>query len=288
MWLLTNPMGEEVTEGVLGGLVAGAGQLGADQSIAETALQTGTAMAGGVGLGMAGRRIGAYLGNKVHEGPLKNQEGVLANVARVLGQETTAEGLGDQYRLMRTGIEEELVRATSARMAREAMDDPEAFFRKHGITAEQFNRLLPDIEAGRGAAQMFKMVKEIPEETRDELIKNMVPGLDEYQAVEDAVARQAASSSKETLREAAADMRNEGDFKIGQHSMADALESLAKDAKLVRGKHVGRFLGRFLGDELGVIGGLMAGSMVADAMGLQSNKDKKIADLEQQLSQGRR
>lgn len=33
MWLLTDPMGEEVTEGVLGGLMAGGGMLASDQSL---------------------------------------------------------------------------------------------------------------------------------------------------------------------------------------------------------------------------------------------------------------
>jgi hypothetical protein len=284
----TTPMGEEVGEGVLGGLLTGAGQLASDQSLEQTGVQTLGAIAGGIALGMAGRRVGASLGDLIHKDALKNQDGMLATAARMAGQETTGEGLGEQYRVMRKGIEEELARAASASMAREAMQDPAAFFQKHGITSEQFSRLMPAVQQGQSMAQVLTMIQELPEAERLATLRSMGVDLDEYEAVARAMGREAAASATDNLHEAAQRIREQGDMRIGGHSMADVAESLVHTAKPVTGRHVGRMLGRILGDELGVAGGLLAGKLVADAMGLQSNKDKKIADLEQQLSQGRR
>jgi len=73
-FFLNDPLGEELLEGTAGGLIAGASQLGSDQTLGQTALETAAAIAGGIGLGMAGRRLGAMAGKQLHKGPLKQQD----------------------------------------------------------------------------------------------------------------------------------------------------------------------------------------------------------------------
>ena len=65
------------------------------------------------------------------------------------------------------------------------------------------------------------------------------------------------------------------------------MRSLMNPVQPVTGEHVGRAVGRFIGDEVGVLGGLAAGSLLAQQLGIDSPKDQKIRELEQQLKGGR-
>ena len=55
----------------------------------------------------------------------------------------------------------------------------------------------------------------------------------------------------------------------------------------ITGEHVGRAAGRFWGDEIGVIGGIAAGGLAANQLGIQDSRDKKIKELQAQLSNAR-
>ena len=65
-----------------------------------------------------------------------------------------------------------------------------------------------------------------------------------------------------------------------------AFESLLKDAKPITGEHLGRAAGRFIGDEVGVAVGMGLGGMLSGALGIKTEKDKKIEELERQLGRG--
>lgn len=94
------PMGEEVLEGTIAGGLTGVGMLFSEQDIRQTALQTALAIAGGIGVGMGGRRIGAYLGKKLHPGEVarhlpNGMESPLYTVGLGMGQESAVKGLKD-------------------------------------------------------------------------------------------------------------------------------------------------------------------------------------------------
>ena len=94
------PLGEEVLEGTIAGGLTGAGMLFSEQDIRQTALQTALAIAGGIGVGMGGRRIGSYLGKKLHPGEFERHlPGGMENPAYTiglgLGQESAVKGIRD-------------------------------------------------------------------------------------------------------------------------------------------------------------------------------------------------
>ncbi len=290
-FFLNDPLGEELLEGTAGGLIAGASQLGSDQTLGQTALETAAAIAGGIGLGMAGRRLGAMAGKQLHKGPLKQQDSIVANLARTLGSETTASGLRDQGVVTKSAIQEALVNETSARLAREAINDPVEFAKRYGVSAEQFAQVLPNVKAGRTAAAAAEALQAMPPELREQALKK----LSEYEAVEKLITRKAAGSMDESIRDAAAAFdRVHGDLDpsnleatkevLKGRNPSDAIRSLLNPAPPITGEHVGRAVGRAIGDEVGVLGGLALGSVLAQQLGMDSPKDRKIRELEQQLS----
>lgn len=290
-FFLNDPLGEELLEGTAGGLIAGASQLGSDQTLGQTALETAAAIAGGIGLGIAGRRLGAMAGKQLHKGPLKQQDSIVANLARTLGSETTASGLRDQGVVTKSAIQEALVNETSARLAREAIDDPVEFAKRYGVSAEQFAQVLPNVKAGRTAAAAAEALQAMPPELREQALKK----LSEYEAVEKLITQKAAGSMDESIRDAAAAFdRVQGDLDpsdleaikevLKGRNPSDAIRSLLNPAPPITGEHVGRAVGRVIGDEVGVLGGLALGSVLAQQLGMDSPKDRKIRELEEQLA----
>jgi hypothetical protein len=63
-------------------------------------------------------------------------------------------------------------------------------------------------------------------------------------------------------------------------------QSLLKQPNAVTGEHVGRAVGRFIGDEVGVVTGIGLTGALAGSLGMKTEKDKKIEELQQQV--GRR
>lgn len=290
-FFLNDPLGEELLEGTAGGLIAGASQLGSDQTLGQTALETAAAIAGGIGLGMAGRRLGAMAGKQLHKAPLKQQDSMVANLARTLGSETTASGLRDQGIVMKSAVQEALVNETSARLAREAVADPGAFASRYGVSAEQFRQMLPNIKAGRTAAAAAEALRAMPPELKEQALKK----LSEYEVIEKLITQKAAGSMDELIKDVAASVdRVQGDLDpsdleglqevLKGRNPSDAIRSLLNPAPPITGEHVGRAVGRMIGDEVGILGGLAVGSLLAQQLGMESPKDRKIRELEQQLS----
>jgi len=90
MQLQQNEVFNEFQEGLLVGVPAGLSLIGTDISLPQVALQTAGAVAGGFGIGLLGKRIGASLGKRINPNILKDQEGILAGFGRAMGQETIA------------------------------------------------------------------------------------------------------------------------------------------------------------------------------------------------------
>jgi hypothetical protein len=292
-FFLHDPLGEEILEGTTGGLIAGASQLGSDQTAGEIALKTAAAIAGGIGLGMVGRRLGAAVGKRMQPKALEKQDSLVANLARTLGSETTTAGLRDQGAVMKTAVQEALVNETSSRLAREAVQDPAGFAKRYGVSADLFYQLMPSVKAGRTAAAAAEAMKVMPPEMREQAMKKLA----EYELVEKLVTGKAAGSLDEMIASAAstadrlqrdldpAELENMQELLKGK-GPGDALRSLLNPAPPITGEHVGRAVGRMIGDEVGILGGLAVGSLLAQQLGMESPKDRKIRELEAQL-QGR-
>jgi hypothetical protein len=263
---VNSPIGEEVLEGVLMGTVAAApGFFSQDQDPRETALRWVAGMAGGVGLGIGARRIGAELGARLHPGELTDP--TISSLVRLTGQEKMSTGLADTL---------SDVSARSARMRRSeaaqqiggdlrSLDDT-AFAQAHPdlvaagirpstVSAEDYNRLV-NLEAAIG--------------THAERIHQ--------QAVNTAVTdfeRQVADLSPDAQA-----------FLQDKNITADKMRQLAEGStKPVTGEHLGRALGRAFGDEIGVLLGMGAGTMAASSLGIQSPKDIELQRLRDQLAQ---
>ena len=282
-FFLTNPLGEEIGEGVMGGAIAGMSQVGTDSTPQEIALKTVGAIAGGIGLGMAGRRLGAAIGKKINPNALKNQEGMLASFGRLMGSESTVEGAKHQAQMMKSVVQESLIKETSSAMIEEALNNPNAFAAKYGVTADQFQQAIPYVQQGRKAAAAAKTFEALPEKERHELVHNV---MNTYKQVEEAVTTNAANSIDESIKR----MANNPDAKNikipgTDKTMSSMFESLLHTAPPITGENVGRAIGRFAGDEIGVIAGLAGASALAGPLGIQSPKDIKIKELEQQLKQ---
>ena len=285
-WFLTDPRGEEVLEGTMGGLMAGGALLGSGEAPGEIALKTATAILGGIGLGMAGRKIGASIGRRVNVDEagaprsLKDQQGLLAMMARTAGSETTHEGLAQQGQVMKAAVQEALVNQTSARMAREAAENPTAFAQRYGITPQQFETMMPNVQAGRVAASTLQAMESMPPEQRKQLMDAI---LRDYEAVEKAVTSNAARGIDDNLNRVAEELGKSDEPKASE--VAAFLKNFTQgSAPPVTGEHVGRAAGRFIGDELGILGGLVAGDVLAAQLGMESPQDKRIRELEAQLA----
>ena len=282
-FFIHNPVGEEILEGTTGGLLAGGALIGTDQSPEEIALKTGAGIAGGIGIGMAGRRIGAGIGKRIQPKALKDQEGFLASASRSIGSETTAEGLKQQGAAMKVTMQESLVKDSSEKLIQEAMQTPHMFAKKYGINATEFQNTVPSVLKGRQAAAVANMYKDISPEQRKQLTDKV---LGTYKQVEDLITTNASTNIDKTLSRMAKDpalqdIKVEGldeGLNVGKH-----IQDLLKPTTPVTGEQVGRAAGRFLGDEIGLLGGIGIAGIVADKLDLTDPKDKTIKMLREQL-----
>lgn len=302
-FFLHNPVGEEIGEGTLGGLLAGGAMLGSDQSLGQTALQTAAAIAGGIGLGMGGRRIGAVIGKRLHPKALANQDSLVANLSRMAGSETTAAGLKHQGAVMKQGIQEALINETSSALMREAAADPKGFMQKYKIDPAVFQQLAPKVAEGRIAASAVKALGGIDPRIAVEAIKSNPQArqaLKSYEQVENLITSKSAADIDDNLLNIANyidDLQNPAKRGGDDDAIAEMMDSLSSvgvsgqslrdmmtGAPPVTGEEVGRAIGRALGDEIGVLSGLALGGVAADQLGLESEKDRKIKQLQQELN----
>ena len=281
---LQTPLGEEIGEGVVGGGMAGLSQIGSDSPPEEIALKTAGAIAGGIGFGILGRRIGAAIGKHVHPEALKNQDGMLATLSRTMGSESTLEGVKQQGRATKLAIQEGLINKTSSAMLEEAMSNPNQFAQKYGVTADEFAKYIPAVKTGRQAAAAAEMWAKLPEESKHNLIRNT---LSAYKRTEQAVTANAANSMDATIKQLSqnSSLRN---VKMpgSEETFGEFAASMLNPVPLVTGEQVGRAIGRAAGDEIGVLGGLATGGLIANQLGIQDSRDKKIAELKDQLNNG--
>ena len=280
---LASPLGEEVIEGTMTGGVAGLSQIGSDTTPQEVALKTVGGIAGGIGLGMAGRRIGAAIGKKIQPNALKDQEGMLATFGRLTGSESTIEGIKQQGQIGINLIQERLVQDTSAAMLEQAIENPNLFASKYGVTADEFQQVMPYVKKGREAAVAARTFEMLSEKEKHELVHNLK---DKYKQVEQAVVTNAANNIDTTIKKAV-NNPNLKDMMIPgiDKSASQMFESLLGSAPPVTGEHVGRAIGRFAGDEIGILTGVGVAGALAGPLGIQSPKDTKIKKLEQELNQ---
>ena len=280
---LMSPMGEEVLEGTMTGGVAGLSQIGSDTTPQEIALKTVGGIAGGIGLGMAGRRIGAAIGKRINPNALKNQEGMLATFGRMTGSESTIEGLKHQGQIGKSMLQEALIQETSSAMLEEALKNPNAFATKYGVTADQFQQAIPYVKQGRKAAAAARTYEMLPEKERHELVQNVMKT---YKQVEQAVVTNAATGIDKTIEQIASKPISKETMVPGvDKSVSQMLDSLLGSTPPIKGEHIGRAIGRFAGDEIGILTGMAGASALTGPLGMQSPKDIKIKELEQKLNQ---
>ena len=281
-FFIHNPVGEEILEGTTGGLLAGGALIGTEQSPEEIALKTGAGIVGGIGLGMAGRRIGAVAGKRIKPTELKDQQGMLASAARTIGSETTAEGIKQQGAVMKNLVQESLIKQSSHALIKEARQNPHVFAKKHGIDPTEFQSILPLVLKGREAAAVANTYQNVSPQQRKQ-IKDQVSGA--YKKVEDLIATDASVNMDKHLLEMAADPKYQNvDVGLGEGlNIGKHIKDLLNPTTPVTGEQVGRGVGRILGDEIGILGGLVAGGLVADQLDLTDPRDKTIKMLREQL-----
>ena len=292
-FFIHNPMGEEILEGTAGGLLAGAGTAaGGDIEFGDALIRTGSAIAGGIGLGMAGRRLGARIGKKIQPKALKDQESFVATTARMLGSETTVEGLKSQGNMLKNTVQQGLVNESVTNLVEQARKDPSMFQKTYNIDPQSFLKNANNVKYGNAGVAFLNTVKDISPEKRkiltDKIMNEM--GLEEFSKSEKLV-RERASANIDNLVNAAmkgeldssatAELLKNTGSKSG--SIADIVTDMMSPKKPVTGEEVGRAIGRAAGDEIGVLGGLGVGSLISSGLGIDSPKDKQIKELEKKL-----
>lgn len=284
--LQQNDLFQEAVEGTLLGGTAGLTQLGTDTPLPQVAIQTLAGIAGGVGIGLLGKSIGARIGKSINPNPLKNQESVLAGIGRTTGQKTLAKGAAEQARYAKGQIKQEIKEQTSAQLLNEALQNPQAFAGKYGVDPETFKKYHTAVGAAGQARAGLETLENLSPEQRKQVgiaaQKVMEQG---FNQVENLINTHAAAHLDNNLMKMALLNKNKTvpgtDINIGA-----AFESLLKDAKPITGEHLGRAAGRFIGDEVGVAVGMGLGGMLSGALGIKTEKDKKIEELERQLGRG--
>jgi len=284
MRLQQNDLFQESIEGIMAGGTAGLSLIGSDTPAPQIVLQTLGGIAGGIGIGLLGKNIGAAIGKRLHPQALKSQTGPLATFGRTAGQKTLAGGAAETMRYAKGQIKQELKQQTSAQLLNEALQNPQAFGAKYGVDAETFKKYHTAVgAAGQGRAGL-EMLENLSPEQRQQMGKNVQDLMNQgFNQVENLINVQAAANMDNNIAKMAMLQRGKTvpglDLDIGA-----AFESLLKTPKDITGEHVGRAVGRFAGDEIGVITGMGLGGVLANTLGIKSEKDKKIEELEGRLA----
>jgi hypothetical protein len=286
MQLQSNDLFQESMEGVLAGGTAGLGLAGTGIPLSQVALQTVGAIGGGIGIGMLGKYVGAAIGKKLHPQALKNQEGALAYFGRTTGQKTLTGGAVESLRYAKGQIKQELKQQTAAQLLNEALQNPQVFASKYGVDAETFKKYHSAVGIAGQVVAGLETLQNLPPEQRKQLREKAQQMMGQsFNQVENLINVHAAANMDNNIAKMA--MLNKGKTIPGTEIDAGQMfGKLLKESKAVTGEHVGRAVGRFIGDEVGVVTGMAAGSLAAGALGIKTDKDKKIEDLERQL--GRR
>lgn len=292
-FFIHNPLGEEILEGTAGGLLAGAGTAaGGDTTFADALVKTGSAVAGGIGFGIAGRRLGARIGRKIQPKALKDQDSMVASIARMGGSETTVEGMKSQGNMLKATVEKGLVDESVYGLVKEAKANPIEFQKRYNINPESMLKHANNVKYGDTGLSFLNMYKDLDPKKRKVLTDQVLQqaGIEEFGQVENVVRKNAANSIDNIINAAKSgeldnDLIKELLKKSGSKggSISSLVTDMMSPKKPVTGEEVGRFVGRVAGDEIGVLGGLGVGSMISSSLGIDSPKDKTIKELEKKL-----
>lgn len=292
-FFIHNPLGEEILEGTAGGLLAGAGTAaGGDTTFADALVKTGSAVAGGIGFGIAGRRLGARIGRKIQPKALKDQDSMVASLARMGGSETTVEGMKSQGNMLKATVEKGLVDESVYGLVKEAKANPIEFQKRYNINPESMLKHANNVKYGNTGLSFLNMYKDLDPKKRKVLTDQVLQqaGIEEFGQVENVVRKNAANSIDNIINAAKSgeldnDLTKELLKKSGSKggSISSLVTDMMSPKKPVTGEEVGRFVGRVAGDEIGVLGGLGVGSMISSSLGIDSPKDKTIKELEKKL-----
>jgi hypothetical protein len=286
MQLQQNELFNEFQEGVMTGVPAGLSLLGTDNTLPQVVLQTLGAVAGGFGIGMLGKSIGAGIGKRLHPQALKDQQGLAAAFGRAAGQKTLTQGGAETLRYTKGQIKQELKQQTSAQLLNEALQNPQAFAGKYGVDAETFKKYHTVAGAAGQARAGLETIENMSPEQRKQM-SNVAQQLmnQGFNQVENLINTQAAATMDNNIMKMA--MLQKGKTVPGTDmDIGETFETLLKNAKPITGEHVGRAVGRFIGDEVGVVTGIGLTGALTGALGMKTEKDKKIEELERQLGRG--
>lgn len=292
---MQTPVGEEVLEGVLGGaMVGGPMFLDSDKSTGQAALTTASTIAGGIALGMAGRRLGAAVGKRLHPGAVKNN--VMQMIGRTAGQETIGEAIDKNVAYFKGVVKEKLLDHERKTVLSDfAQMNKEDFARVHpgiarlNLSGEDLRRAAEQGASPEGIKKLNSVL-----EAADAFGKNATDA--QVTAVKKdllGLASEGVSAfEKEMANDVALDLEGrlqrlineDPDWKKHAERLGVDIGPIinAKDAD-VTGEHVGRAFGRVFGDEAGILAGYALAGAAADQLGVKSAKDARIEELEAQL-----
>lgn len=297
MQLQQNELFNEFQEGLMTGIPAGLSLIGTDVSLPQVALQTVGAVAGGFGIGMLGKSIGARIGKRLHKDALTNQEGLAANFGRVAGQKTLAQGAAETMRHAKGQIKQELRQQTSSQLLNEALQSPQVFASKYGVDPETFKKYHSVVGQAGQVSAALETIQSLSPEQRKEMLQRVPlaqrkqmetmaqvrdPG---FSQVENLINTQASESMDRRIARMASSQKGQT-IPGTDMDMGEMFESMLKQPNAVTGEHVGRAVGRLIGDEVGVVTGIGLTGALAGSLGMKTEKDKKIEELQQQV--GRR
>lgn len=276
---------QELEESLVFTVPQGLSLLSAGVTPDMAALQTAGGIAGGFGIGMLAKSVTAKIGKRIHPGALSNQQSLLANFGRSLGQKTLLKGGAETARNLKGVIKNELKEQSSKQLLDEALQNPQAFAGKYGIDAEVFKKHHEAVKiAGQGGA-LLETLEQLTPEQRKAMGQKIQPMVNQvmdqgFNQTEKLINQHAAQNANNNISKMA-QLAKERNFEIpGTDVKVDELiKTLLKDAKPVTGEEVGRAIGRAYGDELGVITGMTMAAALGEQMGMKSSKDKEIERL---------
>jgi hypothetical protein len=268
---------QESMEGLLFGGTAGVSLLGTDTPLSEVALQTAGAIGGGIGIGLAGKHIGAAIGKRLHPVALKNQQGILANIGRTTGQKTLAKGATESLRYQKGLIKQELKNQTSKVLLDEALQNPQQFTQKYGVSAEDFKKYNNAVKISGQVQAGLETLEALSPEQRKELTSQVKTTMNQgFNQVEELIANQSAANVDANLKKMAQMPSAQTEIPGMDMKIGDVIESLLKKPNEITGEHIGRAVGRFAGDEIGAVTGMQLGALAAGTLGIKNEKDKQL------------
>lgn len=262
--MMQDPLFEEVAEGLIAGSLMVTPMLfQEDKDGRETALQFAGAVAGGIGLGMGGRRIGAHIGKEWHPDEIKSPE--IASIARMGGQETISKGVSSSMQSFTDDIAQQFNDRGAWKLRDDLMEMDDSAFqaaypdlalvgvKPSAVSADDLDKLTTYSKA---TASDGRMAYDSALDRADNALKS---GFSQMTPEERGIAEAAGING-------------------------EMFAKLREKPEPVTGEHAGRLVGRVLGDEIGAIGGFALGSLAAGQLGWQSSKDAEIERLKKQLT----